>query len=788
MLEGSHGVQMKTWVVLGVVTVAVAIVASVAGINDLISIRASRSFIDNNNSAPAAIPTATPAPNLASQTNRLLGLLRAYNNANDQAKEQALNDLVAQAQERKNAFVATINEQPAEAIQAALSSDVRSGLPSEAQVFVEEEVVLEGEYIHLISDDFDSGTSQVTHLIQQDVDTAIELIPTSESNLPKPGSRMRLKGYKIEEVVVADTGSEDLIESSAPASIIEAAPATRQALILLFNFQNNTSQPFTPDAARNYVFGETQSLKDYYEETSFNKITFAGKLRPDGDVTNWLTIPYDNTGCGSNYYTTWTSAARSAAVEAGWDLAGYDHIIFSFPAADCSFGGAAYTGGTYVWVPSAYLSWSYPVRTIVVSHEVGHNLGYRHANTYECTENGQRVTISSTCTSNPYRDLFDIMGSSTNRHPFHMSSFRKGHASFFDPVNMQEVTSSGTYTIVPIEQASSGTQSLRIRRNSSSYFYMEFRQPFGYDNFGASDPAIHGISIRLGADYPALVETQLLDATPQTSSYNDAALAVGQTFSDPLSGVTVTTQSVDSSGATVSVNFNCTHVDPTVTISPLSQWSSAGQSLDYGITIRNNDGPGCPSSAFTLSTSVPAGWTFSGPTDSGLIAPGGSVIETLTVTSSSAATEGLYQFTENVANVSDASASASAAASYNIIPPDTTAPTITITEPADGASLSGNRTRISVEASDMSGIASISIAVNGEVVNTCTNTANCSVNWSTRGLPNGTYIITATAQDIVVPTPNIGTASVTTTIGGGSDGGGSPGGGQGGGRGGPKNN
>ena len=46
-----------------------------------------------------------------------------------------------------------------------------------------------------------------------------------------------------------------------------------------------------------------------------------------------------------------------------------------------------------------------------------------------------------------------------------------------------------------------------------------------------------------------LTQSQLVDATPATSSYGDAALAVGKSLYDPLSKVTFSTVAVGTTGA-----------------------------------------------------------------------------------------------------------------------------------------------------------------------------------------------------------------------------------------------
>jgi len=64
--------------------------------------------------------------------------------------------------------------------------------------------------------------------------------------------------------------------------------------------------------------------------------------------------------------------------------------------------------------------------------------------------------------------------------------------------------------------------------------------------------------------------------TPATTSWSNPVLIVGQSFSDPNAGVTITPVSVRSTGTTVSVSFGalaCVCAIPTITLSPAqSQW------------------------------------------------------------------------------------------------------------------------------------------------------------------------------------------------------------------------
>ena len=63
--------------------------------------------------------------------------------------------------------------------------------------------------------------------------------------------------------------------------------------------------------------------------------------------------------------------------------------------------------------------------------------------------------------------------------------------------------------------------------------------------------------IRLSSDAGVPIwsptNTKLVDTTPGTSSYLDAPLTVGQTLTDPVSHISITTLSVDASGASIRV-------------------------------------------------------------------------------------------------------------------------------------------------------------------------------------------------------------------------------------------
>jgi hypothetical protein len=77
--------------------------------------------------------------------------------------------------------------------------------------------------------------------------------------------------------------------------------------------------------------------------------------------------------------------------------------------------------------------------------------------------------------------------------------------------------------------------------------------------------------------------------------------------------------------------------------------------------------------------------------------------------------------------------------------PDTTPPTVAISNPLGGTTVSG-MVNIKASASDNVAVAGMTLCIDGVVVSTG-NSASVSYKWNTRKAPAGTHTITATAKD-----------------------------------------
>src|SRR5262249_18262082 len=135
------------------------------------------------------------------------------------------------------------------------------------------------------------------------------------------------------------------------------------------------------------------------------------------------------------------------------------------------------------------------------------------------------------------------------------------------------VATNGTYSIDAFASASSGPKALKILKSTDpttgakTWVYVEARQPIGFDavlvttesTVGIATTIPDGVLVHLGTDSSGN-SGSLLDMSPaaDTSIWDwlvNAPLLVGQSFNDPAAGVTMTTESVTSTGGTVTVRF-----------------------------------------------------------------------------------------------------------------------------------------------------------------------------------------------------------------------------------------
>ena|GEM_PF-2013204 len=94
---------------------------------------------------------------------------------------------------------------------------------------------------------------------------------------------------------------------------------------------------------------------------------------------------------------------------------------------------------------------------------------------------------------------------------------------------------------------------------------------------------------------------------------------------------------------------------------------------------------------------------------------------------------------------------------------DPTPPTVSMTAPSAGASVSGTSVTLSATASDNVGVSSVQFKLDGSNIGSADTTSPYSTTWDSTTVPNGTHTITATARDAAGNTTTSSSVSVAVS-------------------------
>jgi hypothetical protein len=443
-----------------------------------------------------------------------------------------------------------------------------------------------------------SGTLERTHVDTANGPRPIDVLSTATGPrvvrfpaghpVPPDGAQVRLRGQltgttldetaaTVTEPSLALPASETTSSDASTGTPLQDAPlaagVARTVAIVVITFSTGIAPSYTDTQLRGVLTQNANSVSNYFAEQSYGQVSFKGIADPTGDIYR-VSITANGTGCSSNW-PTWGSQAYAAA-GGNAVLGAYNHVIYVFNSQNtCGWAGLGYMPGSVVYIDNYF-------QLSVVAHELGHNLGVHHASSLRCIVNGQAVAFANAngaCTSGEYGDPYDIMGSSNTNQ---QNAFHKYQSGWLSGPRVQTITHTGDYTVNPLE-LSSGVALLLIAgvtsgtdtnnsptTNLGQDFALDLRQPYGtqFDAFPSSSPAVGGIEIHLvqtpGTGSP--VQTQLIDTTPQTSSFLDAALTQGNTFTDFTDGITITNNGITPLvGATVHVTLGASASTPDTT-------------------------------------------------------------------------------------------------------------------------------------------------------------------------------------------------------------------------------
>lgn len=604
----------------------------------------------------------------SAKSGSVLDAMRAYESSRSAG---SLNALQQVQQARTAALEQLMQSDPAAVLANALPSNLVARLPRGAQAAFEKHVVATG-VLEVAVEDGPRSSRMHYNLVTGGRRLGLHFAGAAPGEL-LTGMFAQAKGVQVGGELALN--STDLKTNTTTSSTTSGATGTailpntfgvQRTLVILVNFQDNTSQPYTPATASSVTFSQASS---FFLENSFQQTSLAG------DVAGWFTIPVSSGSCNTSSIQTY---AQKAAQSAGYVLSNYNRFIFAFPQTSaCSWWGYSYIGGnpSYTWINGNY-------QLKVVAHELGHSFGLNHAHNEAC---GTAVYATSGCTVTEYGDYFDAMGYASPYNVYDYTASQKerlGWLNYGTQPSIQAVTASGSYDIGPYETADGLPKALKVPGPNGSFFYIESRQSIGDDTGWATvNPSIQSALIAgvLLHNYtPGNANTSyLLNFTPGGSWYLPE-INPGQTFTDSTSGVSIAPVSVSSSGATVEVSLPgssaCVHALPTITSVGPGNSVAPGGTASFNVTGTNNDSIGCGASTFALGNQVPSGWTASYSATSITIQPSTSSSATLSVTASSAAGNGTYSIYSSASNTSVASYAANTSATETIYNSSSNAP------------------------------------------------------------------------------------------------------------------
>ena len=403
-----------------------------------------------------------------------------------------------------------------------------------------------------------AGVAETAESAGEPVDDGYEYVPVGEGHVvPGPDSPLitEADGSVRPAVETTEEHASSARSADGPASMLSAAARAGNIKVTLVRATVHGNGSLVDlNAARNSI----TSANAYWRTMSSNRLSMSIASEK---------VHYSASAYASDDYAT---MMNKIARELKWVDSPYTALVVFVPTADLNsggyggiLGGGWTTGGTagriLMPAPSSFTN-------NVVTHEVGHVLGLLHANSLQCTNGRSDVSRAANgrwsdgaCSSREYGDTTDLMGSAQYNQPVINSYFwdvgKFGNGN--EILNAGRITGSKTYTLRPWGGSSANRAVKFTDPASGEVYYLELRQPAGYDQHLEWGPAGNrGVKI-VKADAVNTWSVFSLIIPPSTRPFagyynNNHTWQAGQTFTTHA-GTEVRINSVSASSASITI-------------------------------------------------------------------------------------------------------------------------------------------------------------------------------------------------------------------------------------------
>ncbi|TSC77334.1 MAG: hypothetical protein G01um101431_517 [Parcubacteria group bacterium Gr01-1014_31] len=526
-------------------------------------------------------------------------------NINIDAEEKSFIQLKKDFNEYKNNFTELARQYPKEALNFIPSQEVYEEFLGATSGCLPEAIESGGGVEIFHGDDFKNAKSITEYYINTDSGEKYIAYFSHISEYLESGTRISFQGFKIGKELLVHTMEVLGRPGNPPVS------GPQNTAVLLLNV-TQTSDYFddtylevrsTKEVAYETVF---DYLRGFYTENSYGQMDVAGKQGVAGsqnDIYGPYTIeqpvsffcsgtnipcnPISDLPCTTlpnvplcgDYFDDRETMKSALAAAQTVDFSQYERVVLVLPVGTISSMGSATIGRINVEVNGNLLplsfAWIEGQTFFGITHEYGHNLGWSHANLWNCPLSEKNMDGCAW----EYYDYYDIMGypdisqsNAINKELFGwLPSQDTVHKIRRVPQEFETVHNK-TYTLKPLGDPSGGIEALKIYRGQGlqfPYLYIEYRKPTGLD--GELDTFLKQHKITSDVFQGATIHTTNPEGNPggndpfssllidgmatENETYATKALPYGESFFDKESCINITAGSPNENGLPIIIDL-----------------------------------------------------------------------------------------------------------------------------------------------------------------------------------------------------------------------------------------